>query len=465
MPISKRGWADWAKTTSLSYLLRCNLSKIDSQHFWDLMDTVPQESIAQIEEDILDNVFKIYNIEAESLFFDTTNFFTYIDTTNTKSAIAARGKNKQKRNDLRQIGLALVVTKDDMIPLFHLTYEGNLNDTKVFGRVIKKIKKRMEALGLDILKNTIVFDRGNNSKANLKILEDLNLFYVGSLTPYHHRKLIEDACGKFKDIKTGDTIIRAYRDRRLIWGQERTVIVFVSDKLKEGQLRGIYQSISKAEIKLSKLKEALLSPKAKKRQKDKLEKKIDLIIKGQYIKNIIEYRVNEINEKRFSLEFSVNEKKLKDIEEYLGFRIIMTNRHNWDTAFLIETYHGQSKIENAFKNLKNPYHLSLKPQFHWTDQKVKVHFFICVLGYLLATITWRKARLGAQFGGTLDSLLDILGNIRLAAILEESKTRGAVKAIYKLEEMTDEEKKLMQALEIKDMHNNRTRINGVGVYS
>jgi hypothetical protein len=41
MSTSKRSWWFWAKTTSLEYLLRCSLSKIDSQHFWDLMDTLP----------------------------------------------------------------------------------------------------------------------------------------------------------------------------------------------------------------------------------------------------------------------------------------------------------------------------------------------------------------------------------------------------------------------------------------
>ena len=74
-------------------------------------------------------------------------------------------------------------------------------------------------------------------------------------------------------------------------------------------------------------------------------------------------------------------------------------------------------IEHAFKNLKNPYHLALRPQFHWTDQKIKVHFFICVLGYLLAAIVRREARAKAQFKGTLDSLLDTLNDVRLALIL------------------------------------------------
>ncbi|MHB1252901.1 MAG: IS1634 family transposase [Candidatus Humimicrobiaceae bacterium] len=203
----------------------------------------------------------------------------------------------------------------------------------------------------------------------------------------------------------------------------------------------------------------------KKRKKDKLEKTIATILKEQYIKHIIDFSLNEIDKERFVFEFCINYEKLKRVEEDLGFRIIMTNRHDWDTASIIKAYHGQARIENAFKNLKNPYHLSIKPQFHWTDQKVRVHFFICVLGYLLAAIVWRKARTKAQFSGTLDNLLDTLGNIRLATILEESKTRGAIKAIYKLEEVSDIENRLIQALEIEDLHNNRPKINGVSVYN
>jgi len=82
----------------------------------------------------------------------------------------------------------------------------------------------------------------------------------------------------------------------------------------------------------------------------------------------------------------------------------------------------------------------------------------------LAALVWRKAKTKAQFSGTLDSLLDTLGNIRLATILEESKTRGAIKAIYKLEEVSDIERRLIQALDIEDLHNNRPKIGGVSVY-
>ena len=143
----------------------------------------------------------------------------------------------------------------------------------------------------------------------------------------------------------------------------------------------------------------------------------------------------------------------------------MTDRHDWSTVDIIKAYYGQSKIEHTFKNLKNPYHLALKPQFHWTDQKIVVHYFICVLGYLLTAILWRQARLKAQFNGSLDTLLDMLNNIRLGTVLEESNTRGRVKAIYKLEEMSDDENLLLEALEVKDLHNDRPKLKGVGVYT
>jgi len=465
MPTSKRGWWNWAKTTSVEYLLRHSLSKIDSQHFWDLMDALPVESIAKIERELVEKTFKIYNLQSDTLFFDTTNFFTYIDTTNRRCTIAQRGKNKQKRYDLRQIGLAMVVTRNDMIPLFHHTYQGNMADAAVFRNVIETIKDRMDGLGLDSEKHTVVFDRGNNSRNNMAIVERLSLHYVGALTPYHHKQLVNEAVDNFKEYDVEGSKMQVYRDKRVIWQQERTVVVFICEKLKAGQIRGMYQSLEKTEKQLRQLQQKLCNPKAKMRDKAHLENMIRSLVKGQFIKNLIDWSLQEISEGEFQLEFSINQRKLEEMEGDLGLRVLMTDRHDWDTVDIIKAYYGQSRIEHAFRNLKNPYHLALKPQFHWTDQKIKVHFFICVLGYLLAAIVWHQAKAHAQFKGTLDTLLDTLNNVRLATMLEETKTRGRVKARYNLEEMSDEETLIMNALEIKDFHNNRPKFQGVSVYN
>jgi transposase len=459
MPTSKRGWLTWAKTTSLEYLLKTSLNKIDSQHFWDLMDTIPIDAIEKIEHQLLKKVFELYNLESDTLFYDTTNFFTYINTTNERCDIAQRGKNKQKRSDLRQVGLALVVTRQDKIPLFHLTYEGNMQDAKVFKEIAGKLKNRIEHLKLNIADHTIVFDRGNNSKQNLALIKEFH--YVGALTPYHHKSLIEDALNNFDSIND-DTPI--YRDKRVIWGEERTVIVYVSEKLKAGQIRGTYQILEKKEQELKELQRILLNAKSKKYERAELEAKIINLLKAPLIKQLIQWSLEEISKGSYHLQFVIDQDKLQEIEEHAGLRIIMTDHHDWDSEKIIKTYQGQAEIEQAFKNLKNPYHLTLKPQFHWTDQKIVVHYFICMLGYLLSTLIWREVKTKTSFNGTLDTLLDMLNNIRLATLLEDTKKRGRIKASYKLEEMASEEKQIMEALNIIDFHEHRSKLNGVGVY-
>jgi transposase len=464
MPTSKRGWLNWAKTTSLEYLLRVSLNKLDSQHFWDLMDAVPIAAIERIEEQLLKKVFDLYQLKSDSLFYDTTNFFTYIDTTNERCTIAKRGKNKQKRTDLRQVGLAVVVTREDKIPLFHLTYEGNMSDANVFKEVIGKLKTRMEQMKLNSSDHTLVFDRGNNSKQNMALVKESQFHYVGALTPYQHKALVEDALDYFDSIKE-ESLPVIYRDKRTIWGEERTVIVYVSEKLKAGQIRGTYQTLRKKEQVLTDLQASLLSPKAKKYSTVDLKAKIIGLLTGQHINQLMLWSLEEVSDGYHKLHFVVDQDKLQEIEEQAGLRIVMTDRHDWDSEKIIKTYQGQAEIEHAFKNLKNPYHLTLKPQFHWTDQKIVVHYFICMLGYLLSALAWREAKKKIAFSGSLDTLLDTLNNIRLATLLEDAKTKGQLKASYKLEDMTDDEQRIMGALSIMDFHEHRPRLEGVGVYN
>jgi len=466
MPTSKMGWWNWAKTTSAEYLLRCSLSKVDSQHFWDLMDSYPEDAICQAEQEILSRLLDVYQIRTDTLFYDTTNFFTYIDTTNTHNEIAQRGKNKQKRNDLRQVGLAMVVSKEDYIPLFHHSYQGNLQDCTVFREVIESIKDRMQSLGLNQDTHTLVFDRGNNSKKNLDIVKSLGFYYVGALTPYHHKEIIDRATQEMSTtIQLNDETLAVYREKSTIWEDEKTILVFISDRLKAGQIRGIYQNLAKKEESLKELQQALVNPRGKKRNRKELEKKIKTIATGQYLKDLLKWKLIETGDGKYFLDYQIDQKQVHLVEEKLGFRVIMTNRHEWTSQEIITAYYGQSKIEHAFRNMKNPYHLALKPQYHWTDQKIKIHYFICVIGYLLSSIIWREARLKAGYTGSLDNLLDLLNDIRLGTMLEELKKTGKPKATYVLEEMTDAEQKIITALGVDNAHNEQPKIKHVGVYN
>jgi transposase len=443
MPTSKRGWWQWAKTTSLEYMLHCALSKVDSQHFWDSMDALPVEAIEKIEQALLKRVKQAYSLASETLYFDTTNFLS----------------------DLRQVGLAMVVTPKDYVPLFHLTYQGNRNDSKVFKEVLGTIKERMLALEMDVEKHTLVFDRGNNSKKNMALVAEAKMHYVGALTPCHHKRLVADAEDRFEPLTLNGQELDVYRAKETIWGEERTVLVFVSDRLKTGQLRGAYKSLEKKQNELRKIKRSLEKPGKKPLDKTQLQAKIEAITKGQFITGIIEWSLNDGAEGDLQLDFEVNQGKLDALEDKLGFRILMTDRHDWGAVKIIQAFYGQSFVEHAFKNIKNPHHLTLKPQHHWTDQKIRVHYFMGVLGYLMSTLIWKQVKETSGYTGTLDNLLDSLNNIRLAALIEAKTGRGKPKVSYQLEQMDTQESQLVEALGIGELHTNRPKISQIGVYA
>ena len=465
-PTSKRGWYQWAKETDLDYLLKIKSKKLTSQHFWDQMDVLPVEEISKIEERIVRNLVTTYGIELDLLLLDYTNFFTFINSGNDRCQIAQRGKNKQRRLDLRQVGLALVVSRKEQLPLFHYTYQGDRPDVSIFKKVLQDIKNRIAAL-TQVERITLVFDKGNNSKANLSELSRTDIYYVGSLTPAYHKKLLAEANERFSIIEVGDRKVSVYRTTADIWGEVRTVVVYISEHLLKGQIRGIHQ-LSKQKFKLlEKLKSRLEKNSGRTKKglsRKQIQAQIEKIIQGQYLKDVITWSLEKKSGK-WLLTYGIDQEKLKALSEnFLGRRILMTNRHNWTAKEILLAYWSQTKVEYAFKNFKNPFHAAFRPQFHWTDQKLQVHSFICVLAYLMTMVVFLKAKRHAAYRGSVHALMEKLKSIRLATILENKDgKRGRIKVDYRLEEIPTELQPLAEALKINSQ-NIRPQMN-VGVYS
>ncbi len=460
-PTSKMGWYDWSKTTSLEYCLKSSFNKLDSQHFWDQMNALPEESIPCIEEEIVSQLLREYEIPLDTLIYDTSNFFTFIDSSNARCDIPQRGKNKQKRYDLRQIGMALMVSRKHQLPLFHKTYEGNKNDYTVFSETLNELSDRIRRVTNDIKDVTLVFDKGNNSKDNFKMLASQKMFYVAGLVPSHFKKLIEEANKHFETISVGDEEIPAWRLKREIWGEERTCVVVISKKLKEGQIRGIHQHLKKKYKSLESLKKQLESPRRRKELSAKeIENRLSTIIKGQFIEEILKYELFMLDDGGTSFTYYIDHDLFEKLQNnVLGRKILVTNRHDWTSEEIILAYRGQAKVEYAFRTIKNPHHLAVRPQYHWTDQKIKVHFLICIIGYLLTMTAYMEAKEKAGYKNCIDKFMEDLHQIRLSCQIKKKSQ----KVKYQLEKIPKDLKKTTKTLGISN-ENIRISLN-VGGYT
>ena len=429
-PRSKRAFAAWAQTTALPELMGFAAKDLDSQHFWDQMHALPVKLLGDIEQAIVREVIGIEQLQPRALAYDTTNFYTHIASTNTRPELPQRGHNKQGRHDLRQLGLALVVDQATQLPLAHLLYEGARSDMRTFADFLKPVRERLRVLTAQPQQLTLVFDAGASSKANLQKLETGGDHYVTAVRPSYQQALLAEAADHLEEVtlSTG-TAVRAWRTQRMIAGQQRDAVVVFSPQLYEGQVRGLHQHMARCG---EQLKELGAAPRG---TPEAVRRKLAQICGRQYLRTLVRYEVQSNEQGGAQVRsWSDLDEHRRLLQHYFGLRVLITDRSEWTTAQIVEAYRGQSRVEAAFRDLKDPGMLSTRPQFHWTDHNLHVHAFMCVTAYLLVRLLWWRARRDAGFAGGSRNLLAQLARIRQCRIVEHTGRAGRPRVREQMEE-------------------------------
>ena len=452
---SKSCLYDWYRKTVLHRIVPTSKRSLASQRFWDHMSYLDEKTISAIEEELTGRLIKDFKIDLRTLLFDATNFDTFIDT-QTKCDLPQRGHAKSKRRDLRILGLALLVSMDFHVPLLSYVYPGNQNDPTMFAGVTESLITRYRQFAKECQQITLVFDGGNTSKNNMKEVDKSGYHFITSLTVTHHKDLLGVPLRQFRSFsepRLKGTI--AYRTKKEIWGKERTVVVTRSERLLAGQISGITLALRKKRAALRQLGTKLYrsqqpGARGKGYTRESLQKLLSSITSGQYIIDILKTRIME-SEGRLEFIFWTDSEAYRDLKRTrLGKRILCTDNHDWSTEEIILGSRAQSHVEDAFKQMKDPHWVSFSPAFHWTDQKLRVHAFYCVLALTLSSLLQRKA---AQAGIklTIPALFEELTGIKEVINLYQSQptlTRGRFRAEYVLSERSPLQEKLCEVFDI-----------------
>jgi len=173
---SKRAMPGWYKHTAIQHIRPVQVEELNSQMFWRKWDQITEQQLQEIAEGFLRRISEVEPSSSECFMFDTTNYYTFM-ASDTESELAQRGKSKEGRNWLRQVGVALLVSRDKRIPLYYREYEGNRHDSKVFLQVMEDMFGAMrDSVGEDATL-TVIFDKGMNSEDNIAAIdtrEDIN---------------------------------------------------------------------------------------------------------------------------------------------------------------------------------------------------------------------------------------------------------------------------------------------------
>ena len=452
-PCSKRGFADWWRTTAADRFAKIPASALDHRRFWDAFRAVPLEALPRIEEKLALAACARSGLDTSSVALDMTNFATFIDTGNARAPVAQRGKAKQKRTDLRLVGLGLVVTRDGGVPLLSHAYPGNRPDVTQFPEMIQALAARHAALaaaaGQDGTEMTVVFDAGQNSEANFALLAGTNLRYVGSVPASDCRDLLALPASA-RAVIDADRFggLTAYDTRRAVYGTGRRAILTHSPELHAHQARGFDgTTLAKAARQLDELAATLARGKTR-RVRTKVEAEIGKITHDAWVRRVIAWQLSG--------------EQAQGLPPGLGHRPGRPRRPGRGDLRQARADHRPRRLarRRGHRRLPVPVRsrvllppderparvVSFSPMFHWTEHNIRVHDLTCVLALQIAHLM----RLQAERAGLRMSVRELLAQLAGIGetILIYPAERGRPKARRMLTETSATQDKLIQVFQL-----------------
>ena len=446
-PCSKAAFADWWKTTAAGRFTKIPAAALDHRRFWDAMHAVTVEQLEEIGQKIAVTIVQSAGVDVSSVALDMTNFATFTGTANGRAPIAQRGKAKQKRSDLRLVGLGLAVTRDGGIPLTWHAYPGNKPDVTQFPDMITQLRGQYQAVcaaagvpaaAADM---TVVFDAGQNSEANFTHLAAAGLHYIGSVPASDCPDLTALPASK-RSVAGKDRFggLTAYDTRRDVYGAQRRAILTHSPELRDSQARGFDGTTLAKRPKLGELAATLARGKTR-RSKDKVSAEIQAITAKPWVRRVIRWQLDGDQPKDLRLTWHVDQQARTALEEEIfGKHVLITDHDDWPVPEVVAGYRSQSEAEFSFRQMKDTHLVSFSPMHHWTEHNIRVHVFTCVLALQLAHLMRLRAT-RARLRMSVRELLRELAGIGETILLYHGD-RGRPRAHRMLTETTPVQDKL-----------------------
>ncbi len=455
-PCSKLAFSEWWQKTAGDRWLRLSPAALDHRRFWDAMDAIGEEDLAEIERRIVAGMVETFSIDLSGLVLDMTNFATWIDSGNERAPIAQRGHSKQKRSDLRICGLGLVVSRDGGVPLVSHAYPGNRPDVTQFGSMVRELVARFGALGVagadrESARLTLVYDAGQNSDDNYELLDGGPLSFVGSLPPSDHPELLAIGSGRYRVVdEEAFPGLRAFETTKAVFGRTRRLVACHSDGLHEKQSRGFDQTLAKVHRQLGEVQARLARGRTRK-AREKVEAEIAAILAPRWVSRVVTTTLTGEAPAEFRLSFSTDDKARAALEtELFGKRILFSDKtpEQASTAQIVADYRSQEAVEGDFRQMKDPKVVSFSPMFHFTEHKIRVHVFYCVLGLMVAKLMVREAgKAGLHL--SVRALLSSLSGIEETVLLYQGE-RGRPRARRMLTEQDATQRRLYDLFGLED---------------
>jgi transposase len=436
-PVSKNALPGWYERTAVQQVRPVDIAQLTSMRYWEKWDRVSEADLERIAQEFFSRVWERESPRPDCLLFDTTNYYTFM-ASDTPSELARRGKNKDGRHNLRQVGLGLLVARDSRLPLYYRAYAGNLHDSRLFASVMDEMFGVVTGLSATKERLTVVIDKGMNAPGNYAwIDEHSRVHFVTTYSTYFAEELAATPLERFEPADTEKNRrlseaghprerILAYRTTGEYWGKKRAVVVTYNPATARKQAYTL-------DSKLAELRAELLDMRAKVKEAAPHWRDPEKI-RERYLRHCerlhvssdlfdLEFDSSGLN---LSMSFRKNAYTLEKKRARFGKNIIITDNTDWTTPEIVQASLDRWQVEDAFRLSKDEDLVGAQPFRHWTDSKIRCHLFTCVVAmtYLrMIELRLKSAGTGRTAKNAMDDMRHLHSVLSLAGRARKPQRR------------------------------------------
>lgn len=369
-----------------------NLPVVELHHLYRSLDVLCDHK-EKLEEELFYKNRHLFNMKVDVVFYDVTTFsFESVRADSLRDfGFSKDGKFKEV-----QVVLGLLIDCEGR-PIGYELFPGHTFDGKTMEAVLEKLEKRFR-----LRKVIIVADRGINSKINLKSIADKGYGYIFASRIKNMPRKIEEQVLASDGYSEPDENGFRYK----VMDYAHKVKVDGKTHILNEKLIVTY---SPARAKKDKADRERLLAKAKSLLENKSQLKASQKRGGRkYLKNV----------GGEDLDWVLDEEAIARDERFDGYYGIQTSEQKLGVQEVLEAYHTLWKIEESFRIMKST--LEVRPVFHWTENRIKGHFVICFLAFLLErTLEFKLKKSGET--ASPEQIREALNSMNFAEVEIENK--------------------------------------------
>ena len=360
-----------------------NLPNVGLNHLYRSLDILSEHKEA-IEDYLFNKQKTLFNMNVDVVFYDVTTFrFESVK----KDTLRDFGFSKDNKVNEVQVVLGLLIDTQGR-PIGYELFSGNTFEGKTVEASLDKLSGRF-----GIRNVIIVADRGLNSKLNLKRIKDKEYDYIVASRLKGMKKGIQESILN----EEGYVTVKEKAGTEEGGALDKDGGNFNSDSdynsnSEEGSFKykmfDYVNVVRDTDGKLYNLKEKLLvtySPsRAHHDREDRarlIEKAEKLLAKKGSINGSLKCGGKKYLKETNKLNWELDKDAISKDEMFDGYYAIETSKTGMSVNDILEAHHTLWKIEESFRIMKST--MEVRPIFHWTEKRIKGHFVVCFLSFLL----------------------------------------------------------------------------------